>query len=127
MLQKYFSSLKSSTISKFILVMLTTKVVSFFRRFSHSPILILVRFSNIFFIYLLHIPEKVIDNLVQSSSPQPVPEGNKSLNNHYRNSPSNATNMTRSSYDSSSNSFKQTSSKRNYFDRSHSPAVYAVR
>ncbi|XP_054738444.1 uncharacterized protein LOC129244688 isoform X1 [Anastrepha obliqua] len=69
--------------------------------------------------------EKVIDKLVQSSSPQPVPEGNKSLNNHYRNSPSNASNMTRSSYDSYNNSFKRTCSKRNYFDRSHSPAVYA--
>ncbi|XP_050341541.1 uncharacterized protein LOC126767882 isoform X3 [Bactrocera neohumeralis] len=69
--------------------------------------------------------EKVIDKLVQSSSPQPVPEGSKSLNNHYRNSPSNASNMTRSSYDSYSNSFKRTCSKRNYFDRSHSPAVYA--
>ncbi|CAD6991596.1 unnamed protein product [Ceratitis capitata] len=69
--------------------------------------------------------DRVIEKLVQSSSPQPVPEGSKSLNNHYRNSPSNANNMTRSSYDSHSNSFKRTNSKRNYFDRSHSPAVYA--
>nr|XP_014103410.1 uncharacterized protein LOC106627716 isoform X3 [Bactrocera oleae]XP_036233685.1 uncharacterized protein LOC106627716 isoform X3 [Bactrocera oleae] len=69
--------------------------------------------------------EKVIEKLVLSSSPQPVPEGSKSLNNHYRNSPSNASNMTRSSYDSYNNSFKRTCSKRNYFDRSHSPAVYA--
>ncbi|XP_067614996.1 uncharacterized protein SNF4Agamma isoform X5 [Eurosta solidaginis] len=73
------------------------------------------------------LQEKVIDKVVQSSSPQPVPEGDKSLQNHFRNSPSNASNISRSSYESyNSNSFRRASCpKRAIFDRSQSPAIYA--
>ncbi|XP_075146528.1 SNF4/AMP-activated protein kinase gamma subunit isoform X4 [Haematobia irritans] len=55
------------------------------------------------------------NNWVNSSSPQPVPDSQRSITNHYR-----------SSYDSCSSSFKRTpSSKRSIFDRAHSPAVYS--
>ncbi|XP_037946739.1 uncharacterized protein LOC119678764 isoform X3 [Teleopsis dalmanni] len=68
--------------------------------------------------------DKVLDKLVQASSPQPVPDSYKSISNHYRNSPTN-TGFVRNSYDSHGSSFKRTpSSKRNFFDRSHSPALY---
>ncbi|XP_059218907.1 uncharacterized protein LOC106090612 isoform X4 [Stomoxys calcitrans] len=55
------------------------------------------------------------NNWVNSSSPQPVPDSQRSITNHFR-----------SSYDSCSSSFKRTpSSKRSIFDRAHSPAVYS--
>ncbi|KAL9891100.1 SNF4/AMP-activated protein kinase gamma subunit isoform 3-T7 [Glossina fuscipes fuscipes] len=64
---------------------------------------------------------KNIDNSHKASSPQPVPDSQKSVTNHYRNSPTYA----RNSCDSSSGSFKRDiSSKRSIFDRSHSPAIY---
>ncbi|XP_037825904.1 RHO1 GDP-GTP exchange protein 2-like isoform X1 [Lucilia sericata] len=67
--------------------------------------------------------DKVIESLVNASSPQPVPDTQKSITNHYRNSPTH--NGARSSYDSYGSSFKRTpSSKRSIFERSHSPAVY---
>ncbi|XP_065354287.1 uncharacterized protein SNF4Agamma isoform X6 [Calliphora vicina] len=68
--------------------------------------------------------DKVIESLVNASSPQPVPDTQKSITNHYRNSPTH--NGARSSYDSYGSSFKRTpSSKRSVFERSHSPAVYS--
>ncbi|XP_058979230.1 uncharacterized protein LOC101890250 isoform X4 [Musca domestica] len=71
--------------------------------------------------------DKVPDNWSSlHSSPQPVPDTQRSISNHYRNSPTHNGCSSRSSYDNYSSSFKRTpSSKRSIFDRAHSPAVYS--
>ncbi|KRG00189.1 uncharacterized protein Dwil_GK14491, isoform C [Drosophila willistoni] len=55
------------------------------------------------------------------SQPQAVPDANKSLANHYRQSPTHHQHQ----HQSVSSSLKRTpSSKRSFFERSHSPAIY---
>ncbi|XP_073836103.1 SNF4/AMP-activated protein kinase gamma subunit isoform X4 [Musca autumnalis] len=70
------------------------------------------------------VPDTWSPNL--HSSPQPVPDTQRSINNHYRDSPTH-NGCSRSSYDNYiSSSIKRTpSSKRSIFDRAHSPAVYS--